>query len=478
MNSTLRKIYAYSLLFIALVGLSSTARAADLWNEIRKSFRLKDYSYIPQVREQINWIRLHPTYIKSFADNSNRYIYYILEELKHQELPGELALMPMIESNYNPFAYSHAGAAGLWQLMPGTGSGLGIQQNWWYEGRRDIKPSTNAAITYLKYLSNFFDKQWLLAIAAYDSGEGTVLNAVRRNQKLRQKTDFWSLSLPRETQAYLPRLLALASVIRSPNYYHIVLPKQDYLPYFEEITINEQLDLNKAAKIANISYSELLKLNPGHNRWTTGPNNTTSLLLPLGTVQPFKEKLNKLSRQEKLAWSRHVISDGDTLGAIALANKSSVNVIKNINKLNNDLIKPGQELYIPSTKKMSDKTANTLRKKIQAINKEQSSKGPHKVIHIVKKGESFATLEQKYQVKAPAIRFWNQLNTIKSLTPNQKLIIWVNKVSNIRKSYAVKAGDNISKIAKKNHLTLVELKRLNPQLKNFDQLRINQHINL
>jgi membrane-bound lytic murein transglycosylase D len=454
--------------------LSCNANAQELWSEIRKSFRLKDYSYIPQVREQINWIKLHPTYLNNFAENSSRYIYYILEEIKQKDLPGELVLMPMIESNYNPFAYSHAGAAGLWQLMPGTGSGLGIQQDWWYEGRRDIKPSTNAALTYLQYLAKFFDKQWLLAIAAYDSGEGTVLNAVRKNQQHRQKTDFWNLPLPRETQAYLPRLLALASVIRSPGYYHISLPRQQYQPYFEEVTIREQLDLNQAAKIANISYAELLKLNPGHNRWTTSPNKDSSLLLPIASIEPFKQKLSTLSKQERLAWNRHVIAEGETLSGIAHSNKSSVSVIKNINKLKNDVIKPGQALYVPSTKIMTDKTATRLRRQISSINQGKSSKGPHKVVHIVKKGETFSHLEQKYQVKAPAIRFWNQITNATRITPGQKLILWVDKPSSVRKGYAVKAGDTLSAIAQKNHLTLSSLRQLNPQIKNLNQLKINQ----
>lgn len=461
----------FSVIAALILGLFTVnAYANDLWSEIRKSFRLKDYSYIPEVRQQIAWLRAHPSYLTSFSNNSKRYIYYILEEIKARQLPGEFVLMPLIESNYNPFAYSHAGAAGLWQLMPGTGSGLGVKQNWWYEGRRDVKPSTDAALNYLQYLGDFFNKDWLLAIAAYDSGEGTVANAVKKNQLINDKTDFWSLRLPRETKAYLPRLLAVASVIRSPNYHRVPLPKQSYHPYFTEVKIKGQLDLNQAAKIANVPYSEILKLNPGHNRWTTGPNNTESLLIPISSSENFEQKLKKLSKDERMAWSHYTIAEGETLGKIAMDKKSSVSVIKSINHLSSDVIRPGQTLYIPSTKKLSEQNARALRNKIDAINHNQKKNGPHKVLHVVKKGETIRFLQSRYQVSGAAIRFWNQLGSANAIKPGKKLTIWVDK-KKLHNTYTVKPGDMFSKIAKNHRLTTQQLKQLNPQIRDFNRLK-------
>ena len=159
------------------------ARDYSVWTQMRIAFSLPHYTKQEQVKRQIEWIRKHPSYIHQLAKRSEPYIYYILKQVKKRHMPGEIALLPMIESAYNPFAHSHAGAAGLWQLMPGTGTGLGLRQDWWYDGRRGIHSSTNAALNYLDYLNQFFNQNWILAIAAYDSGEGTVQRAVNKNKQ-------------------------------------------------------------------------------------------------------------------------------------------------------------------------------------------------------------------------------------------------------------------------------------------------------
>ena len=238
------------VLLILLISNISHSYSNDLWRELSSNFKLKDQSSQADVKKQIRWLLAHPTYLDDFAKNSAPYIFYILEEIKKQGLPGELALLPMIESNYNPFAYSHAGAAGLWQLMPGTSSGLGIKQNWWYDGRRGIISSTYAALSYMRYLNRFFKGNWMLSIAAYDAGEGTVQRAVRKNYNTGNSTNFWFLPLPRETKAYLPRLLAMASIIKYPNYFGIKLPSQDYKAYFSKVKI-EKMQLQTHQTIKN-----------------------------------------------------------------------------------------------------------------------------------------------------------------------------------------------------------------------------------
>ncbi len=236
----------------------------DLWDDLRSGFELQHYENSPQVQAQIVWFMHNQGYLNRTTLRAAPYMYYIYQQVKERHLPAELVLLPVLESAYNPFASSNRGAAGLWQLERGTASAFGVKQDWWYDGRRDVLASTNAALDYLTYLQNFFGSNWYLALAAYDSGEGTVQEAMRRNIRSGYNTDFWSLSLPMETQSYVPRLLALAAIIENPQKYSIYLPSISDAPYLGQVDIGGQIDLNKAASLAGISLSELIQLNPGY----------------------------------------------------------------------------------------------------------------------------------------------------------------------------------------------------------------------
>ncbi|TAL61791.1 MAG: lytic transglycosylase, partial [Legionella sp.] len=244
-----------AFLSFGMINLSAHA-AQDVWDVLRSEFNMGHEVNRPEVQEQIRWLVAHPSYLQKVCRQSEPYIYHIVHEIKKRKLPGELALVPMIESAYDPFAYSGVGAAGIWQLMPRTGSDLGLKQDWWYDARRSIGPSTDAALNYLLYLNKFFDGNWILAIAAYDSGEGTMARAIKSAG--RRGNYFWNLPIPRETKVYVPRFLALAELIKNPQRYRIELPSIPYLPYFQEVNIGSQIDLNHAAKMAGISYKELI----------------------------------------------------------------------------------------------------------------------------------------------------------------------------------------------------------------------------
>lgn len=469
----MKRILAFVIFFI--FSHINHAATKDLWQQLASSFKLKDQSNQLEVKQQIRWLLLHPDYFQALAKNSKPYIYFILEEIKKQSLPGELALLPMIESNYNPFAYSHVGAAGLWQLMPGTGSGLGIKQNWWYDGRRGITSSTFAALDYMKYLGRFFKGNWTHAIAAYDSGEGTVQRAINKNNINHLPTDFWSLKLPRETQAYLPRLLAMVSIIKYPNYFGIKLPAQNYEPYFEEVPLTSQIDLSHAAKLANISYETLLKLNPGHNRWTTAPShNHLSLLLPRENVAIFLKNLEKTPKAELTSWERYQVQKGDNLSLIAQKKQASVALIQTINKLESSTIKLGQQLLIPLSKTLPTNSFSEVQRRL-AINHAKII-GPHQVIHVIQAGDSLDKLSKQYFVRQSEIIFWNQLKS-SQLDPGKKLLIW-QKRSPTDKLYQVKSGDSLSSIAHKHQLSVKQLKMLNPQLNNKLLIKPKQKLRL
>lgn len=428
----------------------------NVWAVLRQQFMLNHEINRPEVQTQLRWLVTHPSYLNQLA-HSEPYIYHIVTEIKRRHLPGEIALIPLIESSFDPFAYSGAGAAGLWQLMPETGTDLGLKRDWWFDGRRSIGPSTNAALNYLAYLNKFFNGNWILAFAAYDSGEGTMSRIIKNSgQSSSRQISFWSLSVPQETKAYIPRLLALAEVIQNPQRYHVELPDIPHVPYFEEVNIGSQIDLNHAAKLAGISYQDLIKLNPGYNHWATAPYRPYKLLIPADKVDSFSRNLANLPTENRISWQRHKVSAGDNLNLIAQKYHTSINLIKELNQLKSNAVKNGQYVLIPTNKRP------TVIKKTKIISAHNvASLKQYKVIHVVQSTDTFAILEKKYGVTETQITTWNQLKT-KELKKGQALVIWK---SNQSKLYQVKTGDNLSRIAFNHNLTLNRLIQLNPGLK-------------
>ena len=430
----------------------------NAWDVLRDQFFLSHEVDQPEVQTQLRWLMSHPAYLQKLA-RSEPYLYHIITEIKKRHLPGELALLPMIESAYDPFAYSGAGAAGLWQFMPGTGNNLGLKQDWWFDGRRSIRPSTDAALNYLTYLNKYFNGNWLFAIAAYDCGEGGVSRAITNSGLSPRNIRFWNLPVPAETKAYVPRLLALAEVIKYPQRYNITLPDIPHTPYFEEVNIGSQIDLNHAAKLAGISYKDLIKLNPGYNRWATAPYKPFKLLIPANKVAYFNRNLSHVPRDKRVSWIRHQVHSGDTLSSIAQRYYTSTTLIREVNQLKTDRLTNNQSILIPSTKNALSATSKPPI--IQKPDRLASSQ-TYKVVHIVQANETLQTLEMKYQVTAEKIRIWNKLNATKKITKGQQLIIWRSKVS--PGIYTVVLGDSLSGIAKRHKTTVLSLKKLNPDL--------------
>ncbi len=466
----------YRCLFILLctcsVMMPATARSTpNVWDVLRGQFTLNHESTQPAVQQQIRWIIAHPSYIQKIARQSEPYIYHIVTEIRNRKLPGELALIPMIESAYDPFAYSGAGAAGLWQLMPGTGTDLGLKQDWWFDGRRSIGPSTNAALNYLAYLHRFFNGDWVLAFAAYDSGEGTLARIIKNSNLSGRKISFWSLNVPQETRAYIPRLLALAEIIQNPRRYRVELPDIPHAPYFEEVNIGSQIDLNHAAKLAGISYKDLIKLNPGFNRWATAPYRPYKLLIPASKVDDFSRNLANVPIDERVSWTRHKVSAGDNLVLIAERYHTTVNLIKELNQLKTSAVKKGQFVLIPSGRKpvIATKASTPAGPKTSHF----MATKQYKVIHIVQKNESYQQVQLKYGVTAHDIQSWNHLGSKNQLRQGQQLIIW--KRSSTTGIYIVRAGDALSTIAQRNNTKTNRLVQLNPGLKG-KPLRIGQKI--
>ncbi len=264
----------------------------NLWQQIAIDFKLPHQENRPEVQAQIHWFVSHPKYLLRVASHASYYMYYIHEQVVKRHLPGELVLLPMIESAYDPYAYSWVGAAGIWQMMPQTGLGFGLKQDWWYDARKSIAPSTKAALDYLFYLHNFFNGDWLLATAAYNYGEGNVQAAINRNVSAGKASNFWSLQLPLETESYVPRLLALSAIVANPSKYGVTLPYIPNRPYFGIVELHQQLEMSRIAQMADISSTELYELNPGFTRFATEPDSRYQLLLPISKIPLFEANLS------------------------------------------------------------------------------------------------------------------------------------------------------------------------------------------
>jgi membrane-bound lytic murein transglycosylase D len=328
--------------------------AEDIWQVLRQEFSLEHYEDDPRVQDQISWFMTHQDFLLSSSNRAAPYLYYILQQVHKRHLPAEVVLLPIFESAYNPFAYSSAGAAGIWQMMPGTASGYGVKQNWWYDGRRDVITSTKAALTHLSYLGNFFDSNWLLAFAAYDTGEGNVMNAINKNIRDGSNTDYWSLPLARETRIYVPRLLALAAIIAHPEKYPVYFPPVRNAPYLAQIDIGAQINLQQAAGFAGISLKKLMQLNPGYNRAITDPHGPNKLVLPIENVAQFTDSLAQTSLYHlPIQWEHYKTRSGDSLVVLAKRYNTSPAILRKMNQLSSNHLSAGTNLVIPKMPRAS-----------------------------------------------------------------------------------------------------------------------------
>ncbi len=464
------QIFIFAFLILSQ---SVYAYQRNIWDVLRLQFKLNHQVSQAEVRKQIQWLAARPHYVRKLAQQSEPYIYHILSEIKKRHLPGELALIPMIESDYDPFAYSRAGAAGLWQLMPGTGSGLGLKQDWWFDGRRHIQQSTDAALSYYEYLNNYFHGDWILSLAAYDSGEGTVAKAIRQRKQNNNRVNFWSLNLPRETKAYIPKLLALAEIIKYAPQYHVHLPDIPFKPSFETVNVGSQIDLVQAARYAEISYKDLIRLNPGYNRWATPPYAPYHLNLPIEKAELFKQKILNLHKDELVNWKKHAVAKNENLSVIAHQHRTRVALIKELNHLKSNKVRDGQILLIPQINHFPKHLATTIQKK-QIVDRSTTSLH-NKIVHIVQAGDDFNIVKNRYGVSPEEVRYWNQIKSLRKLIPGEQLVIWKKAIPS--KGYKVKKGDSLTRLAKRFHTTVAQIKRANPSLKG-NMIQIGQRLTI
>lgn len=379
---------------------------ATVWDRLFSLYALPEIEN-DRVEKQLQEYLKYPKYLAKIQRRAAPYLYYILDEIEEKQIPGELALLPVVESAFNPQALSHSQASGLWQFIPATGRLFGLKQNWWYDGRRDVYTSTQAATKYLKQLNRSFDNDWFLALAAYNAGKGNVRKAIRKNKRKNLATDYWSLPLPRETRNYIPRLLAIAKIFANADQYNIPLLHIPDTPHFTVVDINSQIDLTVAAKMAKTPLDDFFILNPGFKRGSTDPDGPFHLLIHTDKADEFEYQLANTSKKDRLKWLRHRIKPGENLGQIARKYKTTVNALIKGNRLANSRIRAGKLLLIPSS---------------LAKNSHDGKRSSQK-FYTVKKGDTFWDIARQFDVRSKDIASWNNISLNKILRPGQKLII-------------------------------------------------------
>ena len=466
----------------------------DAWERIRNGFDLPDVQH-KRVQQELNWFKRHPEYIKRVVERARPYLHYIIETVEAAGIPSEIALLPIVESAFQPFAYSHGRAAGIWQFIPETGKRFGLKQNWWYDGRRDVHASTKAAVRLLKKLNKIFKGDWMHALAAYNTGDGRVKRAIRRNKRKGKSINFFALKLPKETRAYVPKLLALKMIINDPEAYNIKLDEIPDTPFFEQVKLDSQIDLALVAEMADLPLDDIYRLNSGYNRWATSPSGPYDLLLPVTHVEGFKAKLAELPADKRIKWVRHRIRKGETLGTIAQKFHSSIRTIKRVNRLRGKMIRVGHGLTIPVASRSLREyrlSANQRKSKLQNIPRQG-----RKVSHVVQQGDTFWDLAQYHRVGVRQLAKWNSMAPRDRLQSGQRLIIWSRRGSstssavdienlsapprrNITKriGYKVRRGDSLARISSKFKVSIRQLKRWNRSVRTKKYLQPGQWLTL
>ncbi|MBX2809698.1 MAG: LysM peptidoglycan-binding domain-containing protein [Cellvibrionaceae bacterium] len=452
---------------------ATTDKTANLWVRIRNGFGFatEDYSGNAAIAQRIEKysrrLQQSPALLQAVAANAKPYLYFIVDALEKHKIPLEVALLPIVESRYDPFAYSPGRAAGLWQFIPSTGKRFGLTQNWWQDERRDTLSATAAAIEYLHYLHRRFDNDWLLALAAYNAGQGTVAKAIRRNKQQGKASDYWSLNLPRETRDYIPKLLAWRALIDKADIPLAAIANQ---PYFAIVDIGSQIDLAEAAELADVDIDDIYQLNPAFNRWATDPEPPHQLLIPLAQKDIMAQNLAQTPAANRMSWRRYIIRPNDALIKIAKKFNTTPQLIARLNGLKSYRIKAGDALLIPSPAKPGDYYSQSIEQRLAKKQGRAGKPDRQRIEHQVTAGDTLWDLSRRYGVSVNAIARWNNMAPKDSLGIKQTLVIWTQKKgaakggdnNETRKLvYTVKAGDSLASIAQKFKVKIQDIRRWN-----------------
>lgn len=424
----------------------------DLWQHLRRDMHWSLHTEQPRVQQEIRWLQRHPNYLLRLRERLQNYLPYVYREVQLRDMPAELALLPIVESAFDVYAFSHGGAAGPWQFIRGTARQYGLQLNDWYDGRRDIVASTDAALSYLQDLHGRFD-DWHLALAGYNAGAGNVRKALRK----KPGGNYFELPLPRETRHYVPRLLAFVAVVQDPDQYGLELPELDIEPRFHVLETEGQFQLDKLAAAADLSMKTFRFWNPALSRWATSPDGPHHVILPasvdLASAQQTVAAINPAKRMD---WQEITVRSGDTLSELAARYHADVATLRQANRLRNNHIRAGKTLLIP----LAGQATAPL---------QTSGTATHKVAA----GDSLWKIAREYNISLNSLMKANHVGPKDPLPVGKTLVLPGHTLSGqiggqtnaeqvVRTvRYKVRAGDSLSRIAGRFNVTVAQIVRWN-----------------
>jgi len=380
----------------------------DIWQRMRQSYGLPDMNS-KLVAEYENWNRKHGNYVQKMLQRGDKYLFHIVEQIEKRNMPMEIALLPAIESAYRAKARSRSNASGLWQFIPATGRYLGMRQDWWSDQRRDVLISTDAALDYLQSLHAEFNGDWLLALAAYNGGKGTIAKAIRYNKRKNKPTNLEDLKLRQETTRYVPKLIALSNVVMNPDLYGIELPKVANTAYFTTQKTPGQTDLIRLVKNTELSRKDIDDLNPAFLRWASDPKGPHRIVIPIQHQVSVANYLATAPDLGKLNWREHHIRKGETIGQIARKYAVNASAIRSINGMKNNNIRAGKTILIPLEARRSSNAGYA----------NHSSRTKGKASHQVKRGDTLWDIARRYNLSVSDLVIWNNISKTQTLALNQ-----------------------------------------------------------
>ncbi|MEE8340136.1 MAG: LysM peptidoglycan-binding domain-containing protein [Xanthomonadales bacterium] len=436
----------------------------DVWERLVHSFALPQCSDHEASLKWAQWYADRPEYMARIFKRAQPWIFFIAEELERRQLPGELALLPIVESAYDPFAYSSGRAMGAWQFISSTGKQYGLNQNWWYDGRRDVWASTHAALDYLQYMNDLFEGDWLLTLAGYNSGENRVMRQVKKNTRAGKPADFWNLRLPRETRAYIPKLLGLTCLFENPEQYDFDIPGTANRQVITSIDLGRQTDLVLVSQMANVPIDVMFTLNPGYNRWATSPDGPYRVVLPVEGAALLQASLEKIDPSTLMRWDQVIVEPGDTLSKLAARHHVPVAVLRSSNNIDGDLIRIGQKLRLPRDEQMlMDPLYAQAALELQTL--QSGLIAAQRVSHRVRPGESLSVIARRYHVSVRDLQRWNNISDPRKLRAGKTITVFHSPAqapaSGGTVRYVVQRGDSLWTIARKHKVRINDIKSWN-----------------
>jgi membrane-bound lytic murein transglycosylase D len=442
-----------------------TPEVRDLLERVRQGMAIAQ-QHNSRIDKEADWYARNPEYIERVFSRAAPYLHYIVGEVEARGLPLELALLPIIESAFQPYAYSRARATGLWQFMSATGGRFGLKQDWWYDGRRDVVAATQAALDYLTYLRDLFDGNWLHAIAAYNCGEGNVSKAIRRNRAAGKRIDFWNLRLPAETRGYVPRLLAMSRIVADPEQFGLSIEGISDEPYFVQVETGGQISMEVASELAGVTIEEMYDLNPAHHRWATDPTGPHSLLVPVEAATAFRDSLLQLTPDQRMRVERYTVREGDTVTSIAQRFGTTAQHLRELNELGTaNTVKVDAELRVPSSIKALPAQVLQAAARVDGRNRTRSVRA----VHVVRRGDSLWSIAKRHNMDVIALAQLNSIDPNDTLRAGQRLKLHAGEASSAaavdgdgrRVTYVVRRGDTLSGIARTLRVSVSSLRDWN-----------------